>query len=148
MKRKHADAVGKNSEVSLDLQVLCLDGEGLTLNVHPSTLGLEVHRMVTEQLPYKRGAKIIISHMESRLILHETLHGQGITRAATLSCTRLPTDVYEAWCYVTGQGNADETAMQGVTKLDKAPAGEYLRHLPQTLESLKFDHAFNESLDT
>ena len=147
MKRKHVGVVNEPCEGLVDLQVLCMTGEGLTLNFHHSTLGQEVHRIVSQKLPCKRGAKLALHHMESRLILHKTLHEQGITSAATLSCTRLPTNVYDALCCVRGKGNADETAMQGVSELEFAPAGEYLCHLPQTLASLTFDHHFNQSLE-
>ena len=86
MKRKRVSDASTSAEGLIDLEVLCLTGEGLTLNVHHTTPGREVHRMVFEQLPRKRGAKLALHHMESRLSLHKTLHEQGITGAATLSC--------------------------------------------------------------
>ena len=147
MKRKWVDDVPGAG--SIDLQVLCLTGEEFRLNVHHDTLGREVYRMVSEQLPPKRGAKFSLYHLESKLVLTATLQEQGLASAATLSCTRVPTNVYDAWCYVEGEQNvnADEIALEGVTKLDCAPPGEYLRHLPQTLESLAFGDRFNHSLE-
>ena len=102
----------------IDLEVLCLTGEGLTLNVHHTTLGCEVQRMVSEQLPCKGGAKLVSHYMESRLILHKTLHEQGITGATNISCTWIPTNLYHAWCYVRGLENADGSDLQGVKKLE------------------------------
>ena len=143
MKRKRAVDVSTCAEGFFDLQVLCLTGEGLTLNVHHTTLGWEVHRMVSEQLPYKRGTTFALHHMEPRLVLHKTLHEQNITGAATLSCTRMPVNVYDAWCYVTGLRQADENALDGLTKLHCAPPGVYLRHLPQTLQMFTLGNGFD-----
>ena len=44
----------------IDLHVLCVNGEGCSLSLSPSTLGLEVHTMVSEQLPKKKGAKLVL----------------------------------------------------------------------------------------
>ena len=146
MKRKQTgDVIIPHDSISL--QVICLTGEGITLNVPSTTLGQEVHRMVSEQLPGKRGTKLALHHMESKLVLRKTLHEQNITGAARLSCTRIPVNVYDAWCTVKGLRNVDESAMQGVTKLDCAPPGENLSHLPQTLESLSFHVNFNQNLE-
>ena len=145
MKRKHSDS--DVSPSGFQLEVLCLTGEGLTLNVHHTTLGQEIYQMVSQQIPYQKGAKLVLHHMESKFIRHKSLLEQGITSAATLSCTRIPTNLYDAWCFVTGRGNTDESALQGVTELDNVPAGQYLHHLPRTLERLTFDDEFNQSLD-
>ena len=131
----------------INLEVRCLTGEGLTLNVHYTTLGREVHRMVSEQLPCKRGAKLALHHMESRLSLCKTLHEQGIAGAATLSCTWIPTNLYYGWCYLRGFKNVDETELQGLTKLEFDPHGEYLHKLPRTLEKLTFGSGFNQRMD-
>ena len=146
MKRKRVGDVSASEEGLIDLQVLCMTGEEITLHVGHTTLGREVHRRVSEQLPCKRGAKLALHHMQSRLMLHKTLHEQDIAGAATLSCTRIPTNVYDGWCYVKGRGTADESAIQGLTKLNSAPGGEYLCNLPRTLESLTFGFHFNHSL--
>ena len=49
----------------IDLNVLCLNGEGCTLSISPSTLGLQVGEMVAQQLPTKKGAKLALYHLES-----------------------------------------------------------------------------------
>ena len=83
----------------IDLHVDFLNGEGCILKVSPSTLGRDVRRMLREQLPPKRGAKLALHHNGSPLVLDQTLQEQGILgRTSTLSCTFIPTDLYRAWC--------------------------------------------------
>ena len=41
----------------IDLHVLCVNGEGCSLSLSPSTLGLEVRTMVSEQLPTEERGK-------------------------------------------------------------------------------------------
>ena len=67
----------------------------------------------------------------------KTLQQQGLESAATLSCTRIPTNVYDAWRYIMCR-DGDESALEGVTRINFAPAGQYLRYLPQTLQTLSF----------
>ena len=87
----------------IDLHVLCVNGEGCSLSLSPSTLGLEVHTMVSEQLPKKKGAKLVLYHLASPLMLQQTLQEQGIEgKTAGLSCTYVPTDLYAAWRYLQG----------------------------------------------
>eukprot|EP00438_Fugacium_kawagutii_P003283 Skav229035 [mRNA] locus=scaffold1014:231310:234309:+ [translate_table: standard] len=85
----------------IEVQVLCLNGEGCILSLLPSTLGREVVQIVSRQLP-KRGAKLTLYHLSSPLILHQTLQEQGICmeRYPTLSCTYVPTDLLSAWRFV------------------------------------------------
>ena len=72
-------------------QVLCLTGEGLTLKVPSSTMASELRRMVLEKLP-KKGAKLVLHHLHSKLQLDQSLQEQGILgETATLSCT------FDAW---------------------------------------------------
>jgi hypothetical protein len=72
----------------IDLHVLCLHGEGCSLSLSPSTLGLEVRKMASEQLPPKKGAKLVLYHLASPLMVHQTLQVQGIEgKTARLSCT-------------------------------------------------------------
>lgn len=121
----------------IDLEVLCMTGQGFRVSLPPRTLGREVQRMACERLPCKQGSKFALHHMEKKLMLHKTLQQQGIESAATLSCTRIPTNVYDAWRYIMGR-DGDESALEGVTRINFAPAGQYLRYLPQTLQTLSF----------
>ena len=87
----------------IDLHVLCLNGEGCSLSLSPSTLGLEVRTMVSEQLPTKKRTKMVLYHLASPLMLQQTLQEQGIEgKTARLSCTYVPTDLYAAWRYLQG----------------------------------------------
>ena len=106
----------------IDLDVVCLSGEGCVLQVSSSSLGREVRQMVSERLEAKKGARPALHHLAAPLVLHQTLQEQGIEGAATLSCTYVPTDLYTAWSFVRGQGPqgshfsaSDGDALEGVT---------------------------------
>ena len=133
----------------VELQVLCLTGEGVTLSVPRSMLGYELRRLVSEKLPCKPGAKLAVHHMNTGLTLNQTLGEQGVVgKSAMLSCTYIPTNVYTAWCYVCGLPTSErEVALEGVTQLEGATSGEYLHYLPRSLASLSFGWTFNQSLE-
>ena len=133
----------------VDLQVLCLTGEGVTLSVPCSMLGCELRRLVSEKLPCKPGAKLAMHHVNTKLTLNQTLAEQGIVgKSAMLSCTYIPTNVHTAWCFVCGLPISErEVALEGVTQLEAATGGEYLHYLPRSLQSLSFGETFNQSLE-
>ena len=114
----------------MELQVLCLTGEAVTLKVDKSMLGREVRQMVSTQLPGKAGAKMALHHMDAELMLAESLEQQGIGgKTATLSCTYMQTDLYSAWRYVKGLPTPEaEFALEGVVSLEVQTLGEYLFH--------------------
>mgnify|MGYP000099676844 CR=1 FL=1 len=88
--------------------------------------------------------------LDAPLVLHKTLWEQGIMgRAATLSCTYVPTDLHAAWCSIRKQGSAlpAEFDLEGVTQLAGITTTTYLHHLLHSLESLTFHHDFNESVE-
>ena len=134
----------------IDLSVQCLNGEGCSLNVSGSCTGLEVYRMVSHQLPARKGAKLRLHHLDSPLILHKALQEQSIMgKTATLSCTYVPTDLCVAWRAVQGQGlpvSEAELALEGVTQiaLDHDLKG---LTLPCSLQTLTFGDYFNQSLE-
>ena len=98
----------------VDLQVLCLTGEGVTLSVPCSMLGYELRRLVSEKLPCKPGAKLAVHHVNTKLTLNQTLAEQGIVgKSAMLSCTYIPTNVYTAWCYVCGLPTSEREVAAG-----------------------------------
>eukprot|EP00435_Cladocopium_sp_Y103_P054606 s77_g17.t2 len=133
----------------INLNVLCLNGEGCKLTLPPSTLGREVRQMVLEQLPPKRGGRLALQYRASPLVLGQTLQEQGIEgQDVTLSCTYVPTDMCAAWRYASGyiQGVEEESALEGLTEMIGAIDGEYLRHLPSSLENLTFGLRFNQGL--
>ena len=122
----------------VELQILCLTGQGFTLQVPPLQLGREVQEMVSQQLPWKTGAKIVLHHGESTLMLDQSLQEQGIGKAATLSCTYIPTDVYAAWCFIKLNRPQDErSALEGLTHLDALTNDvfECLYNLPRAFEN-------------
>ena len=124
----------------IDLHVLCLNGEGCSLSLSPSTLGLEVRTMVSEQLPKKKGAKLVLYHLASPLMLQQTLQEQGIEgKTARLSCTYVPTDLYAAWRYLQGfQVPEPHLVLDGVTQIGGCTNVPSLSSLPESLTSLTF----------
>jgi hypothetical protein len=136
-------------EDSIDISVRCLNGEGCVLKLFGSCTGQEVYRMASKELPAKKGGKLTLHHIDSPLILHKALHEQGILgKAATLSCTYIPTDLHAAWCTVEGLPDSEgEIALEGLTRIAGATTTEYLNYLPKSLEHLTFDRHFNQSLD-
>ena len=133
----------------VNLEALCLTGEGVTLSVPRSMNGHHLCRLVSEKLPCKPGARLVVHHVNAKLTLNQTLGEQGIAgNSATLSCTYIPTNVYAAWCYVHGLTTCErDLVLGGVTELDGAVPGEYLHHLPQSLARLSFGQTFNKGLE-
>ena len=95
-------ANGNMTLVELRVDVLRLNGEGFTLRIPHETLGREVRKMVAERLPSKPGATLVLYHRESKLILSESLQEQGISGAARLSCTYVPTTWYSGVVFPSG----------------------------------------------
>ena len=72
-----ADEIDK-VDLEVDLEVLCLTGEGVTLSVPRSLLGYDLRRLVSEKLPCKPGAKLAVHHVNRKLTLDQTLGEQEI----------------------------------------------------------------------
>jgi hypothetical protein len=74
---------------------------------------------------YRRGprpdwhdARFALYHGSLRLLPHQSLKEQGIVgKAATPTCTFDQTDLYAAWCFLTGREKSQEFALEGVTKI-------------------------------
>ena len=95
-------AAGASCE-AIEIQVLCLNGEGCNFTLTGSSLGHELRQMVLQGLPSKKGRTCVILYENSQLLLHQTLQEQGIVgKTATLRCTFVPTDLYAACCYTQG----------------------------------------------
>ena len=134
----------------IGLHVLCLNGDGCSLSLSPSTLGLELRTMVSEQLPTKKGAKLVLYHLASPLMLQKTLQEQGIEgKTARLSCTYVPTDLYAACKHLQGLQVSDACfALDGVTQIGGCTSVASLRSRPESLQSLTFiGQRLDESLD-
>ena len=131
----------------VDLEVLCLTGEGVTLSVPRSMLGYDLRRLVSEKLPCKPGAKLAVHHVNRKLTLDQTLGEQEIAGKSALSCTYIPTNVYSG-CYAHGLPACERNfVLEGVTQLEEAMPGEYLHHLPRSLARLTSGTNFNQSLE-
>ena len=85
-------------DTEVELQVLCLTSEGVVFKVSRSMLGSALRRLVSEKLPCKAGAKIVMYHFNGTLTLDENLGEQGIVgQSAILSCTYVPTNMYNVY---------------------------------------------------
>ena len=131
----------------IDLHVLRLNGEGFTLKLSVRSLGCAVHRLVSKQFQPKKGEQLTLHYLGAQLVLHQTLQDQGIVgKAATLSCTSVPTDLCASWCFTHGQespGTEGEFVLQGLTQIVGEPTVQF-DFLPQTLEMLAFGSYFNQ----
>ena len=119
------------------------------LKLSGSCTGLEVYRMVSAELPPKKGGKFKLHHLDSPMALHPTLQEQGMLgTTVALSCTYVPTDLYAAWCAVQEVTvSTGELAMQGVTRIEGTTAKGPLHNMPQTVEHLTLGSGFNDSLE-
>ena len=90
------NAADETDEV--EVEVRCLTGEGVTLSVSRSMLGSHLRRLVSEKLPRKQGAKIVVHDMNAKLTLNKNLRARDCwkIRSAVLPCTYIPTSVYAA----------------------------------------------------
>ena len=61
----------------IDLDVVCLSGEGGVLRVSSSSLGREVRQMVSERLEPKKGARPALHHLAAPLVLHQNVARAG-----------------------------------------------------------------------
>ena len=147
-----AGYTGNACELGLiDLDVICLTGEKNTFRVPPSMCGKEVRKLVSKQLPSKKGRTLALHHKGSPLLFHQTLQEQGIGQAAGLSCTFVPTNLGATWCFVKGLPTPDEEfAMEGLTHFEGATGGDILHSgtLPESLRSLTFGNfdIFNQTI--
>ena len=111
-----------------------------------------------------QGSNFVLHHVEKRVKeahAEQSFSTEGHSKC-TLSCTRIPTTVYDAWLYIQGslpfqctinparpwnfESLAEDDSALGVTKIDLALPGDYLRYLPQTLQTLSFPTEFKQSL--
>ena len=149
LKPSFADKGAVDEADKIELQVLCLTGEAVTLTMSRSMLGYDLRRLVSKNLSCKAGAKLVVHSVNRKLTLDENLEDQGIVaKTALLSCTYIPTNVYTAWRYACELPTCErEFALEGVTHLEGLTHGEYLQHLPCSLAKLTFGEDFNQSLE-
>ena len=58
-----ADKAAADEPDEVELQALCLTGEGVTLGASRSMLGSDLRRLVSEKLSCKPGAKLVMHHV-------------------------------------------------------------------------------------
>ena len=127
---------GGYASEQIDLHVQCLNGEGCILKLNASVLGWEVYQMVCKKLGPKKAAKPALHHLDSLLMLCQTLEEQGIRgKTAILTCTYVPTDLYAAWCHIQGLPVFEgELALEGVTEIANTSITKSLHNLPGSRE--------------
>eukprot|EP00438_Fugacium_kawagutii_P005028 Skav210057 [mRNA] locus=scaffold1016:384371:394080:+ [translate_table: standard] len=167
-----AEADSDDSREMLDVQVgpggPVETGESLTLRVSDGTTGLDVKRLLREQLPPKSGAfgtraraTFALAYRFTKLSSALTLRCQGIgcevdpfmwspkrrkpekveQPVATLSCAYIPSNVSSAWCFL--QGYKGITHLRGI---GPEQSSRLSGMLPESLESMTFGDDFNQSL--
>ena len=132
-----ADKGAVDEADKIELQVLCLTGEGVTLTVSRSMLGYDLRRLVSKNLSCKAGAKLVVHSVNRKLTLDENLEDQGIVgKKAMMSCTYIPTDVYTAWRYASALPTCErEFALEGVTHLEDQRTESTYNISPAALQS-------------
>ena len=107
----------------IELDVICLNGEGCTLRLSGSILGITANPS-------------------------PNIKKKGIAgKAATVSCTYVPADLFAAWSYVQGfPVSEEEFALEGVTRIEGLILAEYVPFLPKSVELLTFGGEVNQSL--
>lgn len=143
-----ATSSGEEVDV-IAVEVLCLTGEGLQFTVPRSTLGRSLRQLVSEQIEPRPGAKHVLLYGDAYLRLDQTLQEQGIVgTVATFSCVYVATDLHAALCCVEGlQTSQEDFALDGVTQLRCTRSGQYLYHLPRSLQDLTF-HGFDQRVNS
>ena len=105
----------------------------------------EVHQMISEQFPSKRGARPALHNTISPLMLHKTLQEQGIVtlrRCPAHSDTSVSTEVspsrrWGLWVFASSSG------LETLTVLSSEPSASVLA----SLRSLTFGAEFNQNLE-
>ena len=104
----------------------------------------QVREMLAQELPTKKGAKLALYHLESPLMLHQTLQEQGFGgNTVRLSCTA---PMFQQTYMLLGVTSRDSD-LDGVTETAGWPEHESLSRLPQSLERLTLSPAFDQSLE-
>eukprot|EP00435_Cladocopium_sp_Y103_P037353 s1042_g9.t2 len=134
---------------AVEIQVLCLNGEGCNFTLSASTPGHEVRQNILQRLPSKKGRRCMIHHENAPLLLQQTLQEQVIVgKTLTLSCTFVPFDLYKSfYCILGFPVSEQDSALEGVTSIKGAMSGKYLKHLPKSLETIAFGDHFNQTLE-
>ena len=139
---------GTASEL-LDVQVFSLEGARCHLQLTFNALGADLQRQVSEKMHAKKGARLVLCHNASPLILGKTLREQGVAAGlSTLSCTYVATDLYSAWkCLRASPVSGEHAPLDGLSQIAGCMSVLNITQFPKTLLILTFDDAFNQSLN-
>ena len=124
-----------------------VDGSG-SGEVAVSMTGRQLRQMLSAELPSKPGSRISLQHGSAPLSLDQTLRQQGIVgEGVTLSYVYVLADLLAAWKYLRGEQVEDEEfSLHGLTRIEGIKLAQQLLQLPSSLQHLKLDDQFNESL--
>ena len=120
------------------------------LTLSGSTLGWEVYLAVSQKLRPKKGGKVILYYLDSRIMLQQTLHDHRIVgKAMTLSCICVPTDLHATWRCIIGLSTPEnQLYWRGSRRWGGITEMQHLQHqLSKSLEHLIFGDRFNQSLE-
>ena len=143
---KMSNIVPPSPDQQVRLELVGVDGEGLTLQVPDCLVGRELHILVSKQLPPKPGAVRLLQHKESILEFNKTLREQGILPNSCLSYVYIPAKVYSVWKVLAGmpiEGKEQEFALDTVRQLAGISNSSELRDL-SSLHDLTFSRDFDE----
>ncbi|CAK9114397.1 Putative F-box and FNIP repeat-containing protein L60 [Durusdinium trenchii] len=146
-------------EEVLEIRVVGLDGEGFRLlGVPESLLGRHLQKMISERLPAKAGARVLVQKGAQMLSPAKSLKEQGLHRSEaeeseTDSCLQVsyiygPSNLQNAYRFIIGLPvEEEEIALEGLTLLSGMSSLNQLRELPASLRTLAFGEDFNQGLE-
>jgi len=107
-----ADKGAADETDEVQLQVVCLTGEGVTLSVSRSMLGYDLCRLLSKKLSCKLGARLVVHHVNGKLML-DKLETKG-SLEKPLAAHRCPALTYQLMC--TQHGVMPVMSSQTVTE--------------------------------
>ena len=135
----------------IDVHVSSLIGESFLLRITASKAGEDLIEKVSERVPKKVGAHILLMHGTRVLSRHESLTDQGLKGTVDVSIVYATVDLLTAWQNLRDQSESERgvenVSLEGITEVKGMTGGalDSLDRLP-SLESLTFHYLFNQTL--
>lgn len=135
----------------IDVHVSSLIGESFLLRISASKAGEDLIEKVSERVPKKVGAHILLMHGTRVLSRHESLTDQGLKGTVDVSIVYATVDLLTAWQNLRDQSESERgvenVSLEGITEVKGMTGGalDSLDRLP-SLESLTFHYLFNQTL--